>query len=336
MRFANDDLSFCGIPVCFEPIVMIGAKKWSKLDFHLPTPNKPLPQQIISRLSRLMAFILLLVVVGSLGFIILEGWSVIDSFYMTVITLSTVGFGEANELSHAGRIYTSILIICSMLMVTCWTAGVTSMVVSGDFTRAFYQYKASKMAKKSKEHTIVCGDGQFVELVLRQLLFEGHKVVFLSSDEPQIKKISKRFTEVPVVEGSPLLEDSLLAASIVSATNLVVVMESEHDNLLVSMTGKELNENLCVMAKADSDPVATRMRRVGIDGIISPMRLGANRISAHINQAALRSSSSQAASPERGALNQIDEMQTGLKGLSFNDDNVTELASVDRSKFASN
>ena len=254
-----------------------------------------------------MTLILLLVVVGSFGFMLLEGWGLVDSFYMTVITLSTVGFGEANELSAAGRIYTSILIICSMLSVTCWTAGITSMVVNGDFSRAFYQYRANKMAKNSKEHTVVCGDGQFVELVLRQLLFEGEKVVFLSEDETQIKKISRRFKDVPVVEGSPLVEDALLAASIDSATNLVAVMDSEHDNLLVSMSAKELNEDLRVMAKADSDPVATRMRRFGIDGIISPLRLGANSISAKIKEKT---------SVEQAVLNQVEEMQVELDELS--------------------
>ena len=267
-----------------------------------------------------MAIMLLLVLIGSLGYIILEGWSAVDAFYMTVITLSTVGFGEANELSAAGRIYTSILIICSMLSVTCWTAGITSMVVNGDFSRAFYQYKANKMAKKSKEHTVVCGDGQFVELVLRQLLFEGEKVVFLSSDETQINKISKRFTDVPVVEGCPLMEESLSAASIASAVNLVAVMDSEHDNLLISMLAKELNENLRVMAKADSDPVATRMRRFGIDGIISPLRLGANSISDKIRQG----------SGEREILEEINGMQTEVEEFRSSGEKAVEAGSVKR------
>ena len=290
-----------------------------------------------------MGLILMLVIVGSIGFIILEGWSIADSFYMTVITLSTVGFGEANELSHAGRIYTSILIICSMLMVTCWTAGITSMVVNGDFSRAFYQYKANKMAKKSKQHTIVCGDGQFVELVLRQLLFEGEKAVFLSSDETQIKKISKQFTGVPVIDGSPLIEDSLLAASIGSASNLVAVLDSEHDNLLVSMTAKELNEDLCVMAKADSDPVATRMRRFGIEGIISPLRLGANSISAKIKEASAQRTLSEGTlsegtltegtltegtAEEEATLDQSNAMRVELEAFRANAQNATEPASA--------
>ena len=266
-----------------------------------------------------MALILLLVLVGSLGFIILEGWSVVDSFYMTVITLSTVGFGETNELSSAGRIYTSLLIICSMLSVTCWTAGITSMVVNGDFSRAFYQYKANKMAKNSKDHTVVCGDGQFVELVLRQLLFEGEKVIFLSDDEAQIKKISKRFTDVPVVEGSPLVEDSLRDASITNAANLVAVLDSEHDNLLVSMLAKELNEDLSVMAKADADPVATRMRRFGIEGIISPLRLGANSISDKIK----------GSSAEREILDEINAIHSELDDFNYSAEDDFELEVVE-------
>ena len=294
-----------------------------------------------------MGLILLLVVVGSLGYMVLEGWSSADSFYMSVITLSTVGYGEANELSAAGRIYTSILIICSMLVVTCWTAGITSMVVSGEFSHALYQTKANKMAKKSKEHTIVCGDGLFVEMVLRQLLFEDQKVVFLASDQDQIKKISKKFAGVPVIEGTPLDEDSLLAASIANASNLVAVMDSEHDNLLISMTAKELNEDLNVMAKADSDPVATRMRRCGIDGVISPLRLGANSISAKIRNSSTENilldsqgkqnsaSTSETPTPDgctsedSATLEQIKTMQTKLDDSCLRDKNATELATVE-------
>ena len=114
---------------------------------------------LVETLFKCFVWICSLVVFGSVGYAFIEGWSISDGFYMTMITMSTVGFGETNELSPIGRMFTTLLIILSIVCMSCWTACITTTFVSGELTGTFSAQRVHNMIKSLKHHTIILVSG---------------------------------------------------------------------------------------------------------------------------------------------------------------------------------
>jgi voltage-gated potassium channel len=223
-----------------------------------------------------MSMLIALVLCGTCGFVLVEGWSLFDSFYMTVITLSTVGYGETNELSETGRLFTMFLIFGSMICVACWTAGITSLIVGGDMSGAFLQRRNLKMISQLFQHTVVCGSGLMAQTLVDKLVRSRQPVAILSNDTPSNSQLRKIYPSVPVIEGNPTSEMALFDANVLNAKYVVAALDSDYDNLLIAITCKGLGTDVKVLARADSADLASRMLKIGVDQVISPFELGGN------------------------------------------------------------
>ena len=219
-------------------------------------------------------FVASLLLAGTCGYVLIEGWSLLDGFYMTIITLSTVGYGETQELSQSGRLFTSILIGVSMVCMACWTAGITSLFVSADISGAFRKQKEMKMIASMKGHTVVCGGGMMARTLIAQLVRQQKQVVVIISDETEIALVRRLHPNVPIVTGDPKSELALADANALAAGHLVAAAESDYDNLLIAITGKGLGTNIKVISCAQSNELASRMYKVGADNVICPQVLG--------------------------------------------------------------
>lgn len=202
----------------------------------------------LQRLATMLVAILL--VVGTCGFVIIEGWPLADSLYMTLITLSTVGFGEVQELSAGGRLFTSLLITFSFVLVACWTAGFTSILVSGELSGQFQIQKEKRMINALQGHTVVCGGGATALTVIIRLAAEDKPVVAITQDEAEIAAIRRMAPDVPIVQADPKSELALIDANAINAKYLVAGTASDYDNLLITITGKGLGTGICVMSCA--------------------------------------------------------------------------------------
>lgn len=222
--------------------------------------------------------VLLLLAVGTVGLMWLEGWNSLDAFYMTLITLSTVGFGEIHELSDGGRGFTSCLIAVSVVLMACWTAEITSVFVSGQITGSFRTKKERRMIGKMKGHTIVCGGGVTGLTAIRKLSAKGLEVVAICDNEDQIKAIRRHAPDVPVVEEDPKSELALLDANLLNAENLVAALDSDFENLLITITGRGIGKNIRVISFAQDNELASRMRKVGATEVICPQVLGGEHV----------------------------------------------------------
>lgn len=225
-------------------------------------------------INRKLTYLLIaLLVAGSCGYAVIEGWSLADSVYMTVITLSTVGYGETQELSQIGRVFTTILISAAVVLMACWTAGITSAIVSDDLSGAFRKRKELKMISQLFDHTVVCGGGVFAQTVIEKLVRQEKDVVVVTDDPEQVQRIKRLFPNVPVVEEDPTSEMAMFDANALAAKYLIVAAESDFDNLLITITGTGLGTDMKVISCAQTGELANRMMKVGADEVICPFVL---------------------------------------------------------------
>lgn len=238
----------------------------------VPTESLPL-----RRLLKVMYWLLGVIAAGTIGYCIVEGWSISDGFFMTVITMSTVGYGETNELSQAGRWFTSGLIFVSLVSMTGWTAILTSFIVECDLGGHFQRRKTAKMIETLKGHTIVCGTGLMAQAVIERLARKRANVVVIDVDAGRLEEFRRKFRTVQTIEGDATNELNLAKANIVEAKHVVAAMESELDNLLIGITCKDMGDGISVIARSNNPAIANRMRKAGIDEVISPNQLGGER-----------------------------------------------------------
>ncbi|MFT7643488.1 MAG: voltage-gated potassium channel [Pirellulaceae bacterium] len=233
---------------------------------------------IVSRLAKVCVVLVALTLFGTLGFVVVEGWPLIDGFFMTVITISTVGYSAPQELTTAGRFFTSFLIIACLFAMTSWTAALTSFIVENDLGGNFLRRRHRKMISQLTDHTIVCGSGLMAQAVIERLIRKRKHVVLLDDNESRIDELRKRYRKLLIVLGNATNELSLAEANVISASHVVACMEKEVDNLLVAITCKDLGTEVKVFARSNDVTIANRLRKAEVDQVISPMQLGGDRI----------------------------------------------------------
>lgn len=231
------------------------------------------PRPIIDdpRFSSAAVLIVALTAVGTAGYRILEGYSWLDSLYMTVITLSTVGFREVAPLSDAGKVFTLVLIALGIGMVLTIVGTWASLVLDGEFQRFFNRRKIAKRIGKMKSHYIVCGYGQFGRRVVDELLERRMSIVVvdLEGDAPE---------GVSVITGNATHDEVLLKAGVEHARGVLCTIGSEAASLAVSLAAKELNPEVFVVVRAESESSAKRLMRAGADRTVAPYAVAGHRM----------------------------------------------------------
>lgn len=243
---------------------------------------------LLRRMIACWSLIAGIIIVGTFGYTVLEGWDTQDGFYMTVITLSTVGFGETRELSPVGRLFTSGLIFTSIVCVSMWTASLTSLFVEGELSGGFRRKRTIKMVSSLSGHTIVCGSSTLAQTVVERLTRKRAPVVVLDDNPAQIELIRRRFPRVPIIEMSAVDELALADANVLMAKTVVAALDSDFDNLLIAMTCKDLGTNVQVIARSDDLRVASRMKRAGVDEVICPHQLSGEHIAQLVTNPAVK------------------------------------------------
>lgn len=224
-----------------------------------------------SRRLRALAWVLSsLLAFGTGGFMIIEGWSFFDSLYMTIITFSTVGYGETHELSGQGRVFASLLIGLSMVSVTFFTACITSIFVGNELTGAFRKKRDMKMINSYSDHTIVCGDGPLGRNIVNHLVRQQVPVVFLTNKPDEAQYIRNFHSNVPILEGSPTCEMSLADANVLGASTVIAALQQDVENLMIAITCNGLGTKLKVFCCAQNNEFTSRMFKVGASEVICP------------------------------------------------------------------
>jgi len=217
-----------------------------------------------------------ILLVGTIGYMLLEGWNCFDSLYMTVITLTTVGYGETHELSRIGKVFTLILILVGAGLLFYIIGMIAEFVVEGQIREVLGRHKLEKQIKKLKDHYIICGYGRVGQTVCDIFSSKSLKMVVIDKDSDRIEQLRKN--GLLYVEGEATNEDSLIEAGIGRAMTLVSALGSDVDNLYVTLSARGLNPELFIIARSGSTGSGSKLLRAGADKVVSPYRIGARRI----------------------------------------------------------
>ena len=217
-----------------------------------------------------------LVALGTAGYMLIEGWPVLDSLYMTVITFSTVGFGEIRQLSPAGRIFTLILIVLGVGFVAYVIGNVIQFLVEGRIRLILGRHKLDKKIDRMNSHYIVCGYGRMGRALCR----------YLSQRHLNFVVIEKNTNRIPVMNEDGILyiageapqEANLNKAGIKRASNLIATLGTDADNVFLVLLARGLNPNLYVVARASQDETKKPLYSAGANVVVSPFDIGARRM----------------------------------------------------------
>jgi len=247
-----------------------------------PIKNPLTFDPMVRRIFKCTMMLFLLLILGTAGYTLIEGWRTDDGFYMTVITLATVGYGETQELSASGRLFTCGLIFASIVCLSCWTACLTSLFVEGDLSGSFNQRKAKKMALRMSDHTIICGSGTMALTVLDILMRKQTDVILICDNAEQHNKIRQRYPNLTIIESPAVDEMALANANVMEADCIVAALDSDFDNLMIAMTCKDLGTDIKVIARSDETQVASRLIKLGVEKVICPYQISGAEAAAFV------------------------------------------------------
>ncbi|MDF1546746.1 MAG: potassium channel protein [Bacteroidales bacterium] len=232
--------------------------------------------------------LLLVIGVGIVGFMLIEKYSLIEAFYMTMITVSTVGFEEVRQLSQEGMIFTSFLIIISFGVFAYFITNSTKFMMDGEFRLYLKKRKMEKDLKNLKQHVIVCGFGRNGRQAVIELLLHNEKTLVIEKDAELVENDSNseilKNKNFRFVQGDAVQEDFLFKAKISDAKALITTLPSDADNLFIVLTARQLNSSLTIISRASEDHSDIKLKRAGATNVIMPDKIGGSRMAILVAQ----------------------------------------------------
>ena len=214
--------------------------------------------------------------IGTAGFILIDHYPPFDAFYMTLITMTTVGYSEIHPLSHAGRVFNSFLIMFGVSTILIAIGAMTQTIVEIELGDRLHQRRNKRMIDKLKNHFIVCGYGRVGRGAAAELL--QAKVPFVVVDQNPERTERAMLSGMLAVTADATHDDTLRQAGIAHARGLVAALATDADNLFVLLSAKGLNPNLYVAVRAAEEGAEEKMRRAGANSVFAPYALTGHRL----------------------------------------------------------
>ena len=219
---------------------------------------------------------------GVLGFMLLENYSAIDAIYMTIITTTTVGFSEVKPLTDTGKIFTSVLILMSLGVVTYFLSQLTQNLFQTQLSFIFKGYVRKSKLKKMENHVIVCGYGRNGKQVVKELRSFNETVVVIDQNHEIV--LNNIGQPVRFIEGDATSDETLLKADIKTSKALITSLPNDADNLYVVLTARSLNPNLNIISRASDESSESKLRIAGVDSVVMPERVGGAHMATMVTQ----------------------------------------------------
>ncbi|MFA8300418.1 MAG: TrkA family potassium uptake protein [Hyphomicrobiales bacterium] len=258
----------------------------------------------VKRVRLAIALLILIVLIGTFGYMIIDEQDFADSLYMTLITISTVGFGEVWPLSDVGRIFTIFLILISFSTYAYAISIITSHLV--ELKLLTLLGKRLKKYKTMEKHVIIVGFGRNGRQVANEFIEEGQDFIVIESDQELINQHSEK--PIKFLDGDATDDETLLKAGINKAKALISTLPNDADNLFIVLSARSLNERLKIISRASSENAQRKLRVAGVDNVIMPEKVGGTHMAILVTQ---------------------PDTVEFLDRLSMSDDNVNKIEELD-------
>jgi voltage-gated potassium channel len=248
-------------------------------------PDWPRPSGASHPLTGISVAVLMLAMVfvgGTAGYMIIEGWSLWDAFYMTVITVTTVGYREVHPMSRGGELFTSVLLLGGVGTALYTFTLAATVVVEGGLQARLARRRVARMIDELDQHFIVCGFGRIGSVVADEFAQQGIPFVLVERNPERVQEALER--GMLVVEADASHEDTLKRLHIERARGLVAAVGTDAENVYAILTARVLAPALFIVGRAETEDAGRKLRRAGADRVVSPYAIGAQQMA----QTALR------------------------------------------------
>ncbi len=218
-----------------------------------------------------VAMLFFIIVLGVTGYMLIEDDGFLNALYMTVITVSTVGFGEIHRLSPEGKIFTMFLIIISFTTYAYALTTISTHFFEGQLKLLLRGY-GTKSIKKMRNHVVICGFGRNGQQVAKEL--KAHNLQYVVIDQSHDEVMKNMDKTAGFVEGDATQDEVLLKANIGTAKALISTLPVDADNLYVVLTARAINANLEIISRASSESSEKKLRMAGVNNVVMPERVG--------------------------------------------------------------
>ena len=225
-----------------------------------------------SRLKYGAALLCIVFTIGTLGFHFIESWTYLDAFFMTLITITTIGYQEIHPLTEIGKVFDIFIIFLGVGSAAYVFASFTRFIVEGEMQHYFGRLRLDKTIMRMDKHYIICGNGRIGSLISQELLHSNKTFLVIDNDPAIIEHLER--TGVPHILGNASDEDILMKAGIKRAKCLIATASSDMTNVYIILVAKELNPDLFVLARAETEDSTKNLIRAGANKVVSPYLIG--------------------------------------------------------------
>ncbi len=220
----------------------------------------------------------LIFIVGTLWYSLVEQWHWLDAVYMTVITLTTVGYGETHPLGDRGHIFTIALILAGVITIGYIVNRFTEALIEGYFVEGRRLRQQQRFVESLTEHFIICGFGRIGRQIAAEFAVEGTAFIVIDASLEQVK--IAQMEGYNAIQADATLDETLIKMGVEKATCLVAALPSDAENLYIILSAKSLNPSIRAIARASNEEAVRKLQRAGADKVISPYITGAKRMAA--------------------------------------------------------
>lgn len=238
--------------------------------------------KIFKKIYLFLFLMVLIIGIGTIGYIMIEGWGLLDSFYMTIITMSTVGFGEVHDLSDPGRVFTAGLLISCFGIFAYTVSSLTSYIVGGEYKMNLRDYKVMIKMKKMENYVIICGFGRVGKQVAHDLKHFGQPFVVIDNDDTTITE-NELDEGYIFIKGDSTNDNVLHAAGITKARAIISCLPKDADNLYVVLSARETRKDILIVSRATQSSAVSKLRIAGSNHVIMPDSIGGSHMASLIS-----------------------------------------------------
>lgn len=221
-----------------------------------------------------IVLILLINAVGTIGYMTVEGWNLMDSLFMTVITITTVGYGEVHELTRAGEIFTIILSISGVGIILYVLSIEAKAIIEGEFRDVLGRKRLENKINQLNNHYIICGYGRMGKIVASELREKNVDLVVIDNNP----EVLRNALDILYIEADATADETLTRAGINKAKGLVTVLSTDAENLFVVLSARELNHEIFIVTRALDESSQSKFKTAGANRVVSPYHSGGVRI----------------------------------------------------------